>query len=153
MYVFGGFDGKSVLKQASVFDTATNKWSALPDMPGGTWESCATVAQGKIYVIGGSEPPTRRLAAHLRLRRGVFQLVGVGSVPVPVRNAACATISNRPALFGGWTRADGPVRYTWAFDADRLAVDLAAADAGSAGGRRHGGHRQRPLLRQRVGGW
>lgn len=142
MYVFGGFDGQTVLKQAAVLDAVANKWSTLPEMPGPAWESCATVVAGRIYVIGGSNSPDESpTGAAYVFDPGTSTWTTLAPVPVPVRNAACANVSNRAALFGGWTKDAGPARFAWVFDAPSgqwvaqspMPVPLAGAATAAAG--------------------
>ncbi len=59
IYVIGGVRGPlgspdySGLKTVEVYDTTSNSWSTLADMPTKRWGSSAVVYNGKIYVVGG----------------------------------------------------------------------------------------------------
>jgi len=58
IYVFGGDSihggGGPGLSVVEVYDPATNTWMKGTDMPSPRTETCATVVNGRIYLIGGS---------------------------------------------------------------------------------------------------
>ncbi len=54
MFVFGGWDGYTELRNAEVYDPWTNRWSALPPMPTARYKAAYAAVGYKIYVIGGN---------------------------------------------------------------------------------------------------
>ena len=61
----GGFDGRSHLKSAEMYDRSAGQWRALPEMSVAR-EGCAAVCiEGNVYVVGGSEGA----AAHASVER------------------------------------------------------------------------------------
>ena len=54
-YVFGGFNGSTVVKTTQIYDVATDTWTTGADMPDfRRWPNVAYYSgNGKIYVIGG----------------------------------------------------------------------------------------------------
>ena len=56
IYAFGGFDAASqAIDFASVLDTATGRWRDLPAVPHARYAHTATLAGGKVYLIGGRD--------------------------------------------------------------------------------------------------
>jgi len=60
IYAIGGWDGvpeddvHKAFTVVEVYDPATNRWTKKADMPTPRWSCAAGVANGKIYVIGGT---------------------------------------------------------------------------------------------------
>ena len=54
IYVIGGYDGTSKLKDVDVYDPSTNSWSSVADLPEAIERSTAESFEGKIYLLGGT---------------------------------------------------------------------------------------------------
>ena len=54
IYLIGGYDGTSKLKDVDVYDPATNSWNSAADLPEAIERSTAESFNGKIYLIGGT---------------------------------------------------------------------------------------------------
>jgi hypothetical protein len=54
VYVFGGDDDENTVNQAQTYDPATDEWGPLPPSPTSSGYYNATVAGGKIYMVGPS---------------------------------------------------------------------------------------------------
>jgi N-acetylneuraminic acid mutarotase len=53
MYLFGGWDGHRVVKDAYVYDPINDVWAQTLSMPTARSYAGSVVAGGKIYVVGG----------------------------------------------------------------------------------------------------
>ena len=69
IYVFGGSAFASlerIPEIPEVYDTETNEWTTLPNMPGGARHSCAAGVVGdKIYIVGGRDENDTAMASTL----------------------------------------------------------------------------------------
>lgn len=83
VYVVGGIGAE---RSAEVYDPATRRWSALPDLPVGTHHMAVAAAKGRLYVIGGIgagaqnqvfDPATNRWTRAADLPVARSQMVGV----------------------------------------------------------------------------
>jgi len=54
VYVFGGRDDRETVNEAQTYDPATDQWGPLPSSPTSSGSYNATVAGGKIYLMGPS---------------------------------------------------------------------------------------------------
>ena len=54
IYLIGGYDGTSKLKDVDVYDPATNSWNSAADLPEAIERSTAESFNGKIYLLGGT---------------------------------------------------------------------------------------------------
>jgi N-acetylneuraminic acid mutarotase len=52
----GGFRASSPVKHAYVYDPSTNHWSAIADLPVGTWGDASSAANGELLISGGVIP-------------------------------------------------------------------------------------------------
>lgn len=55
LYVFGGWNGESVLSAAYVYDPAADSWRPLANMPQARTKATGDSLTGRIYVVGGSD--------------------------------------------------------------------------------------------------
>jgi large repetitive protein len=110
MYVFGGSTDpfKNAVNNASVYNPATNAWTALPSMPTRRGGATAQVIDGKIYVAGGIDVNGASLASV-----DVFDIASGTWSAGPAMgtrrdNAGSAVLDGKLYVFGGRTRnADG----------------------------------------------
>jgi len=57
LYVLAGVNSGNLIADANVFNPITSSWSGLSPMNLENYTSCAAAINGKIYVIGGYNPP------------------------------------------------------------------------------------------------
>ena len=145
VYVFGGFDGQTAVRRASLYEPSRNEWSSLPEMPRAAWHACAAEVGGKLYVMGGRESAEGPPVATVQVFDPAAGWSAVPALPAPVVNAACAGVDGRVYVFGGWTPggmgantiSDG----AWAYDPSsgqwtslvRMPATLAGAAAAIVG--------------------
>jgi DNA-binding CsgD family transcriptional regulator/N-acetylneuraminic acid mutarotase len=58
LYLFGGYDGESVLDTAYVYDPAANSWRPLPPMPTARVDMAGGILAGDLYAVGGFDGQT-----------------------------------------------------------------------------------------------
>lgn len=110
LYVFGGFyTGTTTTARSDVYDTATDRWTRLPDLPEELTHSAAVADGAIIWLIGGyvddhPGPATRRVWKF----NTVNQTWSRGpQLPAP-RGAGAASILGRELhFFGGTNRVAG----------------------------------------------
>ena len=95
LYVFGGYDGTSVLTSVEVYDPEIDRWQPLPNMLTSRMKFGASVFGEHAYVIGGmkgSRGPMVCDVEKLSFRDSTWS-----SVSCPMQNGRmelnCATIS------------------------------------------------------------
>jgi N-acetylneuraminic acid mutarotase len=59
----GGYDGRSYLKSAKMYDPSTGQWRALPDMSVARRACSAVGIDGNVYVVGGGSDAATQLAS------------------------------------------------------------------------------------------
>ncbi|HBX71255.1 MAG TPA: hypothetical protein DEH25_18235, partial [Chloroflexi bacterium] len=96
-FVFGGVDGSfNISSKAWRYDTRTNTWNSLADLPWGGEAPAATCYQGKIYVMGGNGSDAF-LIYDLVADRWTFG----PALPRGVEGAAAAAWDGKIFLIGG----------------------------------------------------
>ena len=110
VYVFGGFQtGTKTTARSDVYDTVTNTWSRLPDMPQELTHSPA-VADGKtIWLVGGYDGDHPGGSTRNVWKFNTETLTWSAGPPLPeARGAGGATIVGRNLhFFGGTSRVAG----------------------------------------------
>ena len=59
----GGYDGRSNLKSAEMYDTSAGQWRALPDMSVARCGCAAVCIDGNVYVVGGKSDAATQVAS------------------------------------------------------------------------------------------
>ncbi|WP_324650000.1 malectin domain-containing carbohydrate-binding protein [Georgenia sp. H159] len=110
VYAFGGFQtGTKTTARSDVYDTVTNSWSRLPDMPQQLTHSPA-VADGKtIWLVGGYDGNHPGGSTRNVWKFDTETLTWSAGPPLPeARGAGAATIVGRTLhFFGGTSRVAG----------------------------------------------
>jgi N-acetylneuraminic acid mutarotase len=110
IYVIGGTVGDSVnlgfTGATEVYDPATNTWEAKADMPTPRADLCASVVNGKIYLIGGKEywgdgPLYHELDVNEVYDPASNSWTAESRMPVPVFGYASAVVDGQIYVFGG----------------------------------------------------
>jgi hypothetical protein len=110
IYVIGGTVGDGVnlgfTGVTEVYDPATNTWEAKADMPTPRADLCASVVNGKIYLIGGKEywgdgPLYHELDVNEVYDPASNSWTAESRMPVPVFGYASAVVDGEIYVFGG----------------------------------------------------
>jgi len=110
IYVIGGTVGDSAnlgfTGATEVYDPATNTWEAKADMPTPRADLCASVVNGKIYLIGGKEywgdgPLYHELDVNEVYDPASNSWTAESRTPVPVFGYASVVVDGKIYMFGG----------------------------------------------------
>ncbi|MDD9205069.1 kelch repeat-containing protein, partial [Georgenia sp. 10Sc9-8] len=110
VYVFGGFQtGTQTTARSDVFDTVTNSWARLPDMPQELTHSPAAVDGRTIWLVGGYDgdhpgPATRNVWKFDTVTR---TWSAGPQLPEPRGAGAAVVIGRQLHFFGGTNRVAG----------------------------------------------
>jgi hypothetical protein len=106
IYVLGGLvpglGGTGATATGEVYDPATDRWSAIADMPAPRHHLMAAAAGGYLYAIGGfDETGFNPVDTVWRYDPATDTWAGRSSLPVPVGAGAAAVIGETIYLLGG----------------------------------------------------
>ena len=126
IYVFGGFfSGTTATARSSVFDTVTNTWSALPDLPMLLSHSATVVDGSTIWLVGGyvGSHPGGATVAVWKFDTVTSVLSAAPSLPAPRGAGAASIVGRNLHFFGGTDRPAGTSSDTDQGDHWVLALD------------------------------
>lgn len=125
LWVMGGCDGRSDgLATVETYDTATDEWQTMPDLPLGSGGAVATSLRGEIHIAGGELlSKSSVFDQHWRFDLDQNQWVLEDPIPVATHGAAATNMNQRMYLIGGATRAGLRAIYSvsnrlWIFEPD-----------------------------------
>ena len=112
IYVIGGEGAQTAGVAAEVYDIATDRWSALPPLPGGgRTHLTAQAVGGRLYAVGGRRGGLDTVEA------GVFELIpeagtwaSKAPMPTPRGGAASGILGGRIVVLGGEGPSGRPER-------------------------------------------
>jgi N-acetylneuraminic acid mutarotase len=106
VYVAGGQRGQVATNQFDVYNPATDKWTALPDMPRVREHNVAVAVGDRLYVIAGRAgvPVPQTDAYDFTTRRWI---TGLAPIPTPRGGLAAARIGGEIVTIGGEPPAPG----------------------------------------------
>merc|ERR1712038_790349 len=102
IYVFGGYDGRTQLSSAEVYDTTSQQWTKLPDMKQQRSGCSATLVGNSILIVGGDNGSTALSSCE------VFDIfTDTWSSPIPdikEKRSGCQAVSIGTKIYvmGGW---------------------------------------------------
>ena len=114
LYLFGGWDGKTVLSGTWIYDPLGERWSKGTPMPAAASYATAQAVEGSIFVIGGFDG-THAMAAnqvYYPSRDQAGENAWEEKSPLPVGRYGMASASLAGAIYlAGGESAAGPLEY------------------------------------------
>lgn len=102
IYVAGGFSGGQAVKRVGVYDTVSDRWLPLADMPVALDHPAAGVIGAKLYVAGGRVGPADAYSDTTYVfTPGPRTWIRKQSMPVSRGDAAAAVLGHALYVFGG----------------------------------------------------
>jgi N-acetylneuraminic acid mutarotase len=114
LFAIGGVAGGSALDGLEIFDLASGRWRPGPSMEVAREHIAATVAGGRIYVVGGRSPNMDVVESY---RPGAAGWQRMPSLLKERSGIAAVTVRGKPVVFGGEEEA-GTIRPVELFDPD-----------------------------------
>jgi N-acetylneuraminic acid mutarotase len=114
IYLLGGWancDSSSPLGNTSIFDPATNTWTAGASMPTPRGDAVAEAIDGKIYVTSGGNFYGFGMISQTEIYDTVTNTWSSGApIPLPVRNAASASLNGKLYVISGLDQTTNTLR-------------------------------------------
>lgn len=139
MYLFGGWNGETVLSTVYAYDPDVDEWLEMPPMSVARADFSAAVASGKIYLIGGrNDQYTMDIIGVYNSSNTEAQTAEVteSRLPEPLSKLKAVGLANLIYVFDGSTKSDSvanPLRYypqTKALDQFELPDNVRHNDVG-----------------------
>ncbi|MBW7573925.1 Kelch repeat-containing protein [Caproiciproducens faecalis] len=103
IFIFGGFDGDSVLNTAIVYNPASNTFGTIATMSGGVRENaCCAVYNDEIFIFGGLGS-SASIGTAIAYKPSTNTYRTLASMPETRGYACCATSGNEIFIFGGFS--------------------------------------------------
>jgi len=140
LYVMGGSFGRGLI--AETYDLSLNTWQALPNLARLTYSAGAAVYQGKVWMIGGTNPDTGEVYADVDAYDPATNTwSAMPSLPAPRTSAAVVVVGDTLYVIGGFTPGIGGLSSVLLYHPTTGWVagpDLNVARTGPAGALLHG---------------
>ncbi len=115
LYVLGGSAGRGLIAEA--YDLGMGSWQSLPNLPRLTYAATAAAYQGKVWLIGGSNPSTGEVYAQVEAYDPSSESwSSMPSLPGPRTAGAAVVVDDTLYLVGGFTPGIGSLASVLKYD-------------------------------------
>jgi N-acetylneuraminic acid mutarotase len=104
IYVFGGFDGHTILSSVERFDIPNNKWEIVnSNMNMKRYDHASVKVGNKIYIIGGWDENYKKLDSIkiFDISSNTFQQENIPNIPIALSNMSAIAIGKWIVVTGG----------------------------------------------------